>query len=292
MKGLKNNTLACVYEWFCKGINPKLGATETKTIAGLIFEHFHHLSAIDLMVKKEIRLSESEIVNLYRVMELLVKEVPVQHITGKSYFRELVLKVTGEVLIPRPETEELVEWILNDIRKDKIITPISVWDIGTGSGAIALSLAHELKGSEVHASDISEKALNIARLNASCYQLDVQFFNHDILTEKLPVNQFDVIVSNPPYIRDQEKINMQNNVLNYEPHSALFVPDEDPLVFYHAIAQAAVGCLKPGGNLYVEINESLGSQTAALFKSMGLTGVVLKTDLSGKDRFVKGCKAS
>lgn len=287
MKRLKNNTLEGVFVWFASGIAGLYEEKEARAIAGIVFEHQLKLSAVDLIVEKGKRLSESDIVNLYRVIKKLNSGIPVQHITGKGYFRKLILKVSSDVLIPRPETEELVQWIVDDFTASKQSGRLKIWDIGTGSGAIAVSLAAEMENTRVWASDVSEKALALARENNAASGQQVWFFLHDILEDALPEEKFDVMVSNPPYIRHSEKPLMRNNVLDHEPHAALFVPDEDPLLFYRAIGQVGVKLLNPGGKVYLEINEALGQETCQLYESLGYVQVELKKDLSGKDRFVK-----
>ncbi|MFW5708224.1 MAG: peptide chain release factor N(5)-glutamine methyltransferase [Bacteroidota bacterium] len=287
MKGLKNNTLAGVFEWFCQGIAEKYEPREARAIGGVVFEEMLGFSAVDLQVNRGWRISESDIVNLYRVLKKLNNDVPLQHITGVAHFRDLVLKVNGDVLIPRPETEELVQWILDDIAEKGRGRSLRIWDIGTGSGAIALSLATELQGAEVLASDVSEKALAIARENSMKYITGVQFLLHDILNDAPPEGSFDIIVSNPPYVRESEKPLIRNNVLLHDPHLALFVPDHDPLKFYRSIGETALTSLSPHGFLYLEINEALGMQTVELLLSIGFSQAKVKRDLFGKDRMVR-----
>jgi release factor glutamine methyltransferase len=287
MKGLKNNTLAGVYNWFCRSIAEKYEPREARAIGGVVFEQKLGFSAVDLQVKKIWRISESDIVNLYRVIKKLNNDVPLQHIIGVAHFRNLVLKVNGDALIPRPETEELVQWILDDAGKKENVKTLRIWDIGTGSGAIAVSLATELTDVRVLASDVSEKAMVVARENSLKNKGDVQFFMHDILNDPPPQGTFDIIVSNPPYVRESEKLLMRNNVLLHDPHLALFVSDTDPLVFYRAIGATALKSLSSGGLLYLEINEALGRETADLLLSMGFSKVEVRKDLFGKERMVR-----
>lgn len=287
MKGLKNNTLDSVLTWFVNSISGAYEEKEARAITGIVFEHQLKLSAVDLIVEKSKRLSEGDIVNLYRIIKRLNSGVPVQHITGTGHFRDLVLKVSSDVLIPRPETEELVQWIVDDFTAAKPSDRLKIWDIGTGSGAIAVSIAAEMKNTQVWASDVSEKALAMARENSTVSGQQVCFFLHDILVDDPPEVKFDVMVSNPPYIRHSEKPLMRTHVLDHEPHTALFVPDEDPLLFYRAIGQAGKQSLIAGGRIYLEINEALGQETCQLFESLGYVQVEVKKDLPGKDRFVK-----
>jgi release factor glutamine methyltransferase len=290
MKGLKNNTLMAVWGWFVELISDKYNSLEARAIGRLVFEHLLKTTAADFAINRDIRINESQIVQLYKIAKQLNRDVPVQYITGKAYFRELELEVNNHVLIPRSETEELVQWVMDDadILINEKTNSIFCWDIGTGSGAIAISIAKELNGSQVFASDVSEKALEVARKNAELNQTSVHFFLHDILKDPMPEQRFDCIVSNPPYVRESEKALMQKNVLDYEPHQALFVNDNDPLVYYSSIVSAAKVTLKPSGTLYVEINEALGKETAQLFEQNGFSAVEIGKDMHGKERMVKG----
>ncbi len=290
MQGLKDNTIREVNRWICQQISPVYHNDEAKNIASLVVEHFLGFSSADLIMNPYARIGESEIVTVYKVIRKLRNNVPVQHITGVGFFRDLKLQVNKHVLIPRGETEELVQWVVDDYPKtDPIKEGISlkIWDIGTGSGAIALSLAQELANASLFASDVSREALKVAEQNALRHGLDVQFFHHDILVDDSPDERFNYLVSNPPYVKDAEKSLMMANVLDYEPHKALFVSDDDPLIFYRAIAQTARRVLTPCGWLYVEINEALGPETAGVFRHAGLSRVEIKKDIHGKDRFIK-----
>ena len=290
MKGLKNNTLGVVWEWFVELISSRFNAMEARAVGRLVFEHYLNTSTADFFINRDIRINESDIVLLHNAAIELNKSVPVQYITGKAFFRELVLEVNPDVLIPRNETEELVQWIVEDeaALKNRKSGKISFWDIGTGSGAIAISLAKELKNVQVFASDFNDKALDTARKNAELNNVKVDFFLHDILSDTAPHQLFDCIVSNPPYVRESEKAAMMSNVLDYEPHHALFVSDDDPLVFYRSIAETSKKCLVEGGWLYAEINENLGKETATLLNKHGFSQVEINRDIHGKERFVRG----
>lgn len=290
MKGLKNNTLGVVWEWFIELISPGFNAMEARAVGRLIFEHYLNTSTADFFINRDIRINESDIVLLHNAAMQLNKSIPVQYITGQAFFRDLVLEVNSDVLIPRNETEELVQWILDDeaILKNGKTGKISFWDIGTGSGAIAISLAKELNYAQVTASDFSEKILETARKNAMLNNVNIDFFVHDILKTPLLEKQFDCIVSNPPYVRESEKAAMMSNVLDYEPHHALFVSDDDPLVFYRSLAETSKKCLVDGGWLYTEINEALGKETASLFEKHGFSQVEINRDIHEKERFVRG----
>jgi release factor glutamine methyltransferase len=290
MKGLKNNTLGAVWGWFTELISGKYNSLEARAIGRLVFEHLLKTTSVDFAINRDIRINESQIVQFYKIAKQLNRDVPVQYITGKAYFRELELDVNNHVLIPRSETEELVQWVMDDA--DNLINEktgkIRCWDIGTGSGAIAVSIAKEIKSAEVTASDISEPALETARKNALLKHVVVDFFIHDILKDPAPGQRFDCIVSNPPYVRESEKTLMQKNVLDYEPHHALFVPDSNPLIYYSSILSLAKATLNPSGALYVEINEALGRETAELFEQNGFSQVEIRRDMHGKERFVRG----
>ena len=225
---------------------------------------------------------------LEAVTERLAAHEPVQYVLNEAWFYDMKFYVNEQVLIPRPETEELVYWILgeNAAGESRIL------DIGTGSGCIAITLKYKLPGSEVWAIDLSTEALEVAKKNAAEKKALIQFEELDFLDkngwEKLPV--FDLIVSNPPYVKLHEKEGMLPNVLQYEPPSALFVPDEDALVFYRAIAEFALLHLKERGRIYCEINENLGEQTRKLFEEKGFS-VQVKKDMQGKDRMIRAEKA-
>lgn len=209
---------------------------------------------------------------------------PVQYILGVADFYDLELAVGGGVLIPRPETEELVRWIVDNVRGK---TGARILDVGTGSGAIAIALAKNLPGARVTAIDISEDALGFARANGEKYSAGVEFRRADILDPTLEIGRFDVIVSNPPYIPASERAAMHDNVVKYEPGSALFVPDDDPLVFYRAIAKFARRSLAPGGELYFEIHENFSHGTAALLAAEDFCGIVVREDLNSKPRMAR-----
>ncbi len=215
---------------------------------------------------------------------------PLQYVLGYTEFYGLKFLVNPATLIPRPETEELVEWVLDSVAGDG--TPDSglrVLDIGTGSGCIAISLKKNLPGTDVSAIDFSVDALNTAKKNAKLHEVEVNFIEADILNYSSNAS-YSIIVSNPPYVTLEDKKRMHRNVTNFEPHSALFVPEDDPLIFYRAIADFALKSLEPNGLLFFEINESLGKETAGLLESKGFKDVELKQDLSGRDRMIKATR--
>lgn len=225
---------------------------------------------------------------LHKKLDIALKRLldhePIQYILGKTEFFGLPFKVNSNVLIPRPETEELVEWVLEDLKNR---TGLSVLDIGTGSGCIAISLAKNLPRTKIYALDISVHALEIAKENANLNATKVEFLQTDILMAKDLSRKFNAIVSNPPYVRELEKTHMQRNVLENEPKSALYVKDDDALVFYRKIAELAKANLEEKGAVYVEINQYLGKETEQVFQDQGFK-TELRKDIFGNDRMMKG----
>lgn len=263
---------------------------EIQSFFNILSEKHLKLSRVEIVINPEREISE-EIVQTFQSALLRLKNFePIQYIIGETEFYGLPFKVNNYTLIPRPETEELVEWILNECTTHHAtLKNQQLLDIGTGSGCIAISLAKNLSNSKVSALDISEEALKIAKENAEINNVEIDFFQTDILKAKTLPKQFDIIVSNPPYVRELEKKLMQQNVLKYEPDSALYVKDEDPLVFYRVISKLAKTHLKPNGKLFFEINEYLGEEMKSLLKSEGFENIEVKKDIFGKDRMLK-CK--
>lgn len=262
--------------------------TEIRQFIRLIFEDLLSFSSTDLMLKGETVLSEGQLSRLNEITDRLKSHEPIQYIIGTTEFYGLTLMVKPGVLIPRPETEELVDWILKDDSVDKS----KVLDIGTGSGCIALSLKSHCTDADVQAWDFSAQALEIAQDNGQQLHLDVQFLLQDVLkvqSEQVE-DRFSCIVSNPPYVRLLEKTMMEGNVLEHEPHSALFVDDHDPLIFYRTIAQLGLTLLKKGGTLFFEINEFLGEEMRILLVDLGYQEVICRKDLNGKDRMMKAIR--
>ncbi len=259
---------------------------ETRSIAFLVLEYLG-IYKTDIVLKAENEVDSSICAQLEYIVSELHKNRPVQYVLGIADFYGLKFVVNENVLIPRSETEELVGLAIkeNSLKNPDII------DIGTGSGCIAISLAKFIPGSNVTATDISEKCLKIAGENAKRFAVTVKFFLHDILNSKSDkLEKFDIIISNPPYVTESEKQWMHQNVLNYEPGLALFVPDEDPLRFYNKIAQTGVEILNPGGKIYVEINEKFGQVIVGLFRSFGYNEVMIIRDIHNKDRIVRAAK--
>ncbi len=258
--------------------------TEIQSFFTILIEFKLHLSRIQLALEHNFELDNDDFEFLQNALLKLKNQIPIQYIVGETAFYGLMFKVDKNVLIPRPETEELVELILQNHKNSN---SLKILDVGTGSGCIAISLAKNVPNAEVSALDISVEALNVAKNNAAMNQVTIDFIPANILTiEKLP-DTFDVIVSNPPYVRELEKAQMQQNVLSNEPHIALFVKDENPLLFYDKIAELAKKHLTENGVLYFEINQYLGLETVELLKSKGFKNIELKKDIYGVDRMVK-----
>ncbi|MEM8765738.1 MAG: peptide chain release factor N(5)-glutamine methyltransferase [Bacteroidota bacterium] len=254
----------------------------------LSIEHYLRLERFVLVMQPQLTLTKDEEQPLFETLSVLKQEIPIQYILGETYFMDLKFRVNQHVLIPRPETEELVHWIRDDIGNQK---NLKILDIGTGSGCIAVALAKYLQQAEVHALDISKEALQVAKQNAMANQTGVTFHQHDILDSNLKLElELDIIASNPPYVREQEKKEMKNNVKQFEPDGALFVPDDNPLVFYEAIAQFAKTNLKNGGHLYLEINQYLGPETQALLEAHNFLEIEMRKDIFGNDRMLKAQK--
>ena len=248
------------------------------------------LTDADFLLQIEIRLSESDLLYFRSIVKRLQNQEPFQYILGETYFYDLVIRCDERALIPRPETEELVEWICNSVDKNE---KLEILDVCTGSGCIALALKSILKSSNVSATDISPVALALAKKNAMLLVLDINFLQDNALVEDADLfdsNSLDLIVSNPPYIPMKEKDLMEKNVLDFEPHLALFVADETPLIFYKAIAEKALRLLKPDGCLFFELNESYAEQTKELILDLGFDEVEIKLDLQGKSRMLKAKK--
>jgi release factor glutamine methyltransferase len=260
---------------------------EITSFFSILSEKYLGLTRLEVVVQPELNVSVAISETFLKAISRLKVFEPIQYITGETQFYGLPFKVNENTLIPRPETEELVEWILEVQKKAK---SKSFLDIGTGSGCIAVSLAKFTQECEVSALDFSSEALKKAKENAILNVVSVDFFQQDILKTKHLPKQYNVIISNPPYVRELEKKAMQTNVLNYEPASALFVSDKDPLLFYRKIAQLAKTYLATNGLLYFEINEYLSKDLVTMLETIGFFDVVVKKDIFGKDRMIKCSK--
>jgi release factor glutamine methyltransferase len=285
---------------FNKSIKHLYPTSEIDSFFFLILEEYIGLKRIDIALKSDF-LIDQESLNLMQIAtKQLEQEIPIQYIIGKTEFFGLPFHVNKEVLIPRPETEELVEQVIkevsliktyktasNEATKEKQIT---ILDIGTGSGCIAISLKKQLLSSKISAIDVSDKALRVAKKNAALNNVDINFIHLDILKTNDLDQLYDVIVSNPPYVRELEKKEMKNNVLNNEPHLALFVDNKNPLLFYNKIAELAKKFLIKNGQLHFEINQYLGKETIKLLAEKGFKNIQLKKDIFGNDRIITAFK--
>ena len=273
---------------FIKELSPFYDAYEAESFFYLILEDKYQLRQIDLALNHELVFDEKDFAIWNELLNQLKKEVPIQYLLGKTNFYGLDFEVNENVLIPRPETEELVEWIINENASPDKNKKIRILDIGTGTGCIAISLAKNLPNAEVFGVDVSKKAIETAKRNAIRNDVEVTFMLLNILETDEFTCQFDIIVSNPPYVRNLEKVEIKKNVLDYEPHLALFVEDSDPLIFYRKIASLAQNGLLKNGKMYFEINQYLGKEMIDLLESMSFQNVELRKDIYDNDRMIKG----
>jgi release factor glutamine methyltransferase len=260
---------------------------EAANITDWVMEHITGMKRIDRLLNKQAILTLQQQEKLEIILAQLAAHKPVQYVLNEAWFAGMQFFVNEHVLIPRPETEELVEWVCEESQKLKVKSQ-KLLDVGSGSGCIPVSLKKKLSGLDITSIDVSEDALGVAKKNAVALETDIRFLSIDFLNEEnwkqLPV--FDIIVSNPPYIKQSEHSSMSKNVTAFEPSLALFVPDEDALLFYRKIAVFAKTHLAQGGFIFLEINEALGKETVALYESEGYT-VELRKDMQGKDRMVR-----
>lgn len=274
-------------DYFIQELTPLYDVGEVESFFYLILEAKHQLQRVDLALQPDLVFSDEEIVIWNFILEQLKKEIPIQYILGVTHFYGLEFEVNSAVLIPRPETEELVDWIVLKSKIKNQKSKLKILDIGTGSGCIAIALAKNLPNAQVFALDVSEQALATAKTNAELNQVTIQFLHQSILETEDLGQQFDVIVSNPPYVRELEKQEIKKNVLENEPHLALFVDDNDALIFYRKIAQLAQKNLNPQGQLYFEINQYLGQEMLDLLQGIGFKNSVLRQDIYGNDRMIQ-----
>lgn len=273
------------YNYIKQAINGQYPDTEASAIAKAILTDVFQLSTTDLYASKDMNFSTNQAEKLEVIITRLRANEPLQYILGNCYFCGLNFHVEPGVLIPRPETAELVEWIISDRKSSD--SPIRILDIGTGSGCISISLAKNLPQSEVYAWDISEDAIRIASDNANRLDVNVRFRQTDVLGQVPTNTMMNVIVSNPPYITEAERTGMDANVTDWEPDTALFAPDNAPLLFYERIADIGKQILTPDGTLYFEINQRFGHETVDILRQKGYRNVELRKDLSGNDRMIK-----
>ena len=270
------------------------GKDEVNSFFYLLIEHYFDLERFVLAIQPELIIDKEQETVIFQALSKLKLEKPIQHIIGTAYFMDLDFKVNEHVLIPRPETEELVRWILDDVKDVK--QSLTILDMGTGSGCIPISLDKNLTNAKVFGLDISTEVLKVADENNRLLGASVNFFNADILSldKETAIKEldqkFDIIISNPPYVRELEKEEMQNNVIDHEPGLALFVPDEDPLKFYSAVVNFAADHLSEDGCLYLEINQYLGKEKMSLLEKSNFKTIELRKDMFGNDRMIKGIR--
>jgi len=283
------------YQQLWRLLAQDFGEGEAKAIARMVYEVRYGLTFPDILLGKDERLAAEQQEDLQDIVQRLLRHEPVQYVLGEATFCGRTFHVAPGVLIPRPETEELCRWVVEETRKDGIeeirkrgIKDLQILDIGTGSGCIAITLAAELPEAQVTAWDISEEALDTAQANAHRLGTHVTFHHTDILNSQFSIlnSQFSIIVSNPPYICYQERATMERNVLDYEPNIALFVPDDDPLLFYRVIAQFAQQALCEGGSLFFEINPHYANALQDLLRAMRFSRIVLRNDQYEKPRMI------
>lgn len=279
---------------FTKQLSSVYPQSEIDSFFFILIEEILGFKRIDSVLKADFLIPSDVLNQLQNITERLLKEEPIQYITGNTEFYGLPFLVNKNTLIPRPETEELVEWIITEVSEihGKNITNFSILDIGTGTGCIPISIKHNLPNAIVSAIDVSLEALKVARKNAKLNTVEINFIEQDILNtddlnQVLDSKKIDIIVSNPPYVRNLEKAEIKNNVLENEPHLALFVEDNNPLIFYDKIANLAVKHLTKNGLLFFEINQYLGKETVEILNKKGFKNIELKKDFVGNDRMIK-----
>ncbi len=278
-------TIAELHKKIVAKLQPLYAEREARVMSHMLLEHFGRLSRAHIYAFPDTELLPDVVHKIETAVSEMAVFKPLQYVVGETTFCDCIIEVNEAVLIPRPETEELVDWVIQEFKD----SGFRILDLCTGSGCIAVALAKYFPQATVYACDISKEALAVARRNAKRNQADVRFFECDLLsTNKLGEwKKIDCIVSNPPYVRQSEAALMAGNVLRYEPHLALFVDDNEPLIFYRAIATIAQQCLQKGGSVFVEINEALGKETKAVFEAAGFTSVELRKDINGKHRLLR-----
>ena len=279
-----SNLVKDIRKYYCDQLCSIYDKDEANAMILILFEHYFNIDRVKMALEPDIRLSESEMLKIHFAVKDLLRNKPIQYVTGETEFCDLKFKVNENVLIPRPETAEMISKIVNS-QQSTVNNHCSIIDVGTGSGCIAISLAKMILNSNVYALDISEEALKIAKENAFNNNVNVSFIHDDILNLKNNIEtKFDIIVSNPPYVRELEKAEMHNNVLGWEPHKALFVSDNDPLIFYRSILEFAKTHLKDNGEVWFEINEYLGKEMSDLCHELGFSNVKIHKDFRDRDR--------
>ncbi len=285
-------TIKDVFSTFKQSLGTLYDTSEIEALTLMTISEITELSKamIKAFPEQEITLQQHEKLN--NILTRLQTGEPIQYILGHTEFYGLTFKVNPSVLIPRPETEELVEWVLNSKVESQKSKVSNILDIGTGSGCIAISLKKNFPTAQVSAIDISTEALQTAKQNAELNEVDINFIHADILNinSEIEIPKSEIIISNPPYVTLHDKTQMHTNVTDFEPHTALFVPENDPLIFYKAIADFAIDNLAPKGLLFFEINESLGKETVEMLESKGFKDIELRKDMSGRDRMVRATR--
>ena len=281
---IKSNRIEDILKFALQELEGIYSENEIKQMTYSLITHFCNIPKTSILANNKQTVLESELLKLNFAIKDLKKEKPLQYIMGYTDFYNIKLNLNHKVLIPRPETEELVDMIIKENKGKK---DLKIADFGCGSGAIALSLKNNIPDSEIWAFDIEDNAINQTKENAQALNLDINIEKKDLLKDNFSDYNFDIIVSNPPYVMEKEKSLMRDNVLKHEPHQALFVKDEDPLIFYQAIEKIAQKNLKPKGKIYMEINESLSERTKKVFKDYDTK--IIK-DLFGKYRFISAEK--
>lgn len=287
--GLNSKTL---FQELVSSIKTGQDTEEIQSMVCMLMENVWNISRTEMLGEKAIPYSAESLQKMSRMIRRLNDHEPVQYVLGEEYFYGRKFQVNPAVLIPRPETEVLIRVVLDYQRatsqNNKMDSSVRILDIGTGSGCIPITLFLEITEAEVHATDISKAALTLAKQNAENLHAKIDFFEHNILQEEIEIKNPDVIVSNPPYVTEKEKGDMEKNVLDFEPHLALFVADDDPLVFYDSIVKKAKNVLSPGGLLAVEINAQFGKAVSQRFLRAGFKEVEIIKDIDGKERVVRG----
>ena len=266
--------------------------SEIRIFGNLILKKITDLSLARILADKDMVLSPEQSEEADQIIERLTNYEPIHYVLGETEFFNLKFKVNPDVLIPRPETEELVEWVSDDLKfvessSDSAEQNVKILDIGTGCGCIPVALKKHHPKAQIFAMDVSAEALVVAKENGALNQTDVGFFQDDILNPKADERKWNIIVSNPPYIPLDEKVDIDKQVKSYEPHVALFSPTEEPLLFYHSIAKYALQHLEPDGKIYLETHKNLSRDVAMLLGEYGFKDVIIRTDMSGNERMVR-----
>lgn len=285
MRHIGKSTVRELFQLARQSLLAEYDFNEASQLVSILFEHYAGITRKDLIIDPERKVNDKMELNISHAVERLLKHEPVQYITGFAHFCGNEFRVNSDVLIPRPETEELVRWVLDENQEKH---HLRILDIGTGSGCIAITLWLRFQDAEVYAFELSGPALDVATQNNDDLGSKVNFMQIDILNRyDWPDEKFDIIVSNPPYIPYKNKELVPDNVARFEPSLALFVPDENPLIFYYALSDFASVNLKVGGSIFIEIHEDFAEQICELFRNSGFSQIELRCDINGKNRMIK-----